>query len=443
MLDDRLKQTAVLGAAGKMGSGIALLLLREMVRLEANRTGDVGKAGYLLHLIDVNPQALDGLKAILRTQMMRYAEKNADTLQTYFSKTKKFSDSADLSQAVVDAAMQYIRPGTNPAAAASSSLIFEAVIEDVDIKSKLFSEIDKKASAKPFYFTNTSSIPIGVLAEKSGLGERLIGFHFYNPPAVQRLLEIIPSAKTSHPLTACAQELAKRLGKIVVFSNDVAGFIGNGHFIREIDAACRNVKQLRRTHSLPEALWMMNRMTQEFLIRPMGIFQLLDYVGLDVGKKVMAIMQNYLSLGFDSGLIDSFVNKGIMGGQYADGTQKDGIFRYEANALVQIHDGNKYVDFPDDSLGPLPEGHQPWKILQKEQNQNEVLKRYFANLFAMDTPGAKMAQEHLLLSRDIARGLVADGVAWSIRDVNTVLMNGFYHLYGPDNPWIPENKRHG
>ena len=71
--------------------------------------------------------------------------------------------------------------------------------------------------------------------------------------------------------------------------------------------------------------------------------------------------------------------------------------------------------------------------MSKDQNKDDKLKAYFEALFKADTLGAKLAQRYLLKSREIARKLVADEVAYNIDDVNKVLMNGFYHLYGPEN----------
>ncbi len=92
----------------------------------------------------------------------------------------------------------------------------------------------------------------------------------------------------------------------------------------------------------------------------------------------------------------------------------------------------------DDFLGPLPEGHSSWKALQKDPAKNEKLKLYFENLFKSTTPGSELAQAFLINSRNIAKKLVETKVAQSLGDVDLVLINGFYHLYAADNPWIPQ-----
>ncbi len=440
MLDNALKRAAVLGAAGKMGSGIALLLLEEISRLEAKTLGQVGSGQYVLTLIDANEAAFPGLRTYLRTQIRRYAERSINQLREWYADNAALVSNQEVIDAFVQGAVDNVRFETTLESAKNSTLIFEAVIEDIDLKTQIFSSLNKVSLPDAYYFTNTSSIPIGVIAEKSGLKGRLIGYHFYNPPAVQKLLEIIPAQDTAPELTQLAEELAKRLGKIVVFSRDVAGFIGNGHFLREIDLALQETAQLEREMPQVNAICLMNQITQELLVRPMGIFQLLDYVGIEVLQKVMKIMNRYLGIHFHSDLIDRMVKGGITGGQHPDGTQKPGFFSYEGHAMKQVYSLEKkaYVDLPGNLLGTLPKGHLPWKALSKQKGKEKVLQAYFEQLFQMETPQARLAQQHLVKSRDLARRLVKDGVAHRIEDINTVIMNGFYHLYGPDNAYIPE-----
>ncbi len=96
-------------------------------------------------------------------------------------------------------------------AAHKSNLIFEAVSENRALKVKLLSDIDKNNPNKAWYFTNTSSVPINLIESEAGLDGRILGFHFYNPPAVQRLVELITTEKTLEEATAFANEYAKKL----------------------------------------------------------------------------------------------------------------------------------------------------------------------------------------------------------------------------------------
>jgi 3-hydroxyacyl-CoA dehydrogenase len=440
MLDQALHSAAVIGAAGKMGSGISLLLLQEMARLELAEKGTVGTGAYTLTLIDPNREGLPGLRNYLRAQMIRIAERQINELRKAYADNPRLVSNEEIIQAYVQGAMDIVRFEEDLEQAKRAHLVFEAVVEDLDVKSKVFATLRNAVSQETLFFTNTSSIPIEVLSRQSGLENQLIGYHFYNPPAVQRLLEIIPSKGNSPEFIALAEELAKRLGKIAVISKDVAGFVGNGHFLREIKEALHEVEELEKEHTQVEAICLVDQMTRELLLRPMGIFQLFDYVGIDVLHRVMQTMTRYLDLSFPREMIDSMIEVGRLGGQHPDGSQKDGFFKYQGHKIEKVYSLEKqeYVDLPGNLIGEMPEGHHSWKTLSKHPERNERMKAYFENLFQMTTPAARLAQRHLYHSREIARQLVSDGVARSVDDVNTVIMNGFFHLYGPECQWIPE-----
>lgn len=410
MLDDLLKKVAVIGAAGKMGSGISLLLLQEMTRLAMDNLGE-----YTLYLIDTNQSALSGLKDYLHGQMTKYVE--------------RYYPGED---SIIVKAMEIIKIESAIESAKDAHLIFEAIIEDVEVKLKVLRQIGNKEA---YYFSNTSSIPIYVLNEKAQLNHRLIGSHFYNPPAIQRLVEIIPETEGDFQLTDLTFELAHRMNKIVVESRDVAGFIGNGHFVREIMYATEKTGELSNEIPLINAIQAVNKVSQEFLIRPMGIFQLLDYVGIDVAKKILGIMRTYLKDdSFQDELIEKMNQQGIVGGQHSDGSQKDGFFKYDKGRIKGIYslEAKQYVDLPKNGiLGNLPEGHYSWKELVKDPEKDAKLKNYFEHLFQMKTFGGTFAQAFLMESQDIARKLVEDKVAHNMADVDKVLEYGFFHLYGP------------
>jgi len=104
------------------------------------------------------------------------------------------------------------------------------------------------------------------------------------------LVELIPAKTTKQELVDFAMQYAKNLRKTIVPSNDVAGFIGNGHFMRDALFAFSEVERLSKEMDFVEAVYMINKVSQEYLIRPMGIFQLLDYVGLDVCQYIMSVI---------------------------------------------------------------------------------------------------------------------------------------------------------
>jgi 3-hydroxyacyl-CoA dehydrogenase len=415
------KHIVVLGAAGKMGSGIALLLLQRTAGL---------KEGFLT-LLDVNPQSFTSLKTYLREHLSRYAEKNINYLRKLYRDHPELIDNEEMITAFVEGGLDRTRFATSLDECSGAQIIFEAIIEDIEVKADVLSKVNAVADPQAIYFSNTSSIPIHVLEERSGIHGRLIGFHFYNPPAVQKLLELIIPKGAKKEAVESALEMGKLLNKTIVFSQDIAGFIGNGHFIREASEACAQVEQLRKKMTVPEAICTVNTVTQDLLIRPMGIFQLIDYVGIDVVQHIMKIMSRYLSgQAFNSSLIDAMVSRGVRGGQKGDGSQKEGFFSYDRGKPVKVYDmeNGRYVPYivPEG----LPQGHETWKAMSKDKDRNEKLTVYLASLPEGGTEASQLAMHFLKHSRSIAEKLVEDGVAGSLEDVDTVLKEGFFHLYG-------------
>ena len=143
MLNEALKKVSVIGAGGKMGSGISLLLLQEMARLEAEQTGEIGKGEYRLTLIDTNEWALDSLAGYLRPQMIKYAEKNINQLRSYFTSNKKLVSNEEIVHHFVNGGMDLLRFEDDYLKAKGSKLVFEAIIEDVEIKSLLLKKINE------------------------------------------------------------------------------------------------------------------------------------------------------------------------------------------------------------------------------------------------------------------------------------------------------------
>ena len=440
-LDQALTKVAVLGAAGKMGSGIALLLLQEMAKRSQEKKGKQDAPQYKLNLIDSNADAFPQLRTYLCEQLFKHAEKNINELRQYFAENQDLVSNEEIIEAYVDKALNLVFFNTAATSARDAHLVFEAIIEDIETKAQVLHSIVGAGNKEGFFLSNTSSIPIQVLDEKAQLNHRLIGFHFYNPPAVQKLLEIIAPANTHPELIKIAPELAKLLRKTTVQSKDVAGFIGNGHMIREIAFACQKVKELSKEYALPVAIYIVNRVTQDWLVRPMGIFQLIDYVGIDVCKHISEVMFTYLKdPALKIELINQMAEQGILGGQKSDGTQKNGFFSYAKHTLTGIYSLPKkgYIPFAesiwiinaDRQLGEMPKGHLSWKAMQKESHREKLIKNYLENLNSQHNLGSRLAQDFLKNSHTIANKLVQENVAASQDDVSAVLVNGFYHLYG-------------
>jgi len=440
---DKLQNVTVLGAAGKMGSGILLLTAVEMAELSL-KPENKGK-NFVLNAMDVSHEGLAGLMHYLRAQVLKVAEKKTVALRKIYAERDDLIENEDIIREYVFDVMKIIRTTTRLEAAHESTLVFEAVAENKELKIKLLSQIDQSNPNKPWFFTNTSSVPIHLIDEGAGLGGRILGFHFYNPPAVQKLVELIVTDKTDKEMEEFALQYAKNLGKVVVPSNDFAGFIGNGHFMRDALHGIQTAEELANEIPLAEAIYMVNKVTQDFLIRPMGIFQLIDYVGIDVVKFIMYVMNPFLpDEELQSDLLDKMMELGVKGGQYSNGSQKDGFLKYEMGRPVGIYDLEKrdYVmiaDFKgkcDNLLGATPASIIPWKAAVRIKDKDGTFGKIFGEMKAMDNLGAKLAVEYGKRSNEIGKQLVSSGVALNEKDVNTVLLTGFFHAYGPVNGYF-------
>ena len=440
--EERLENVAVLGAAGKMGSGILLLTAVHMADLQLQNKNKT----YVLYAIDVSNKALTGLMDYLRVQVRKIAEKKINWLRAVYEDREDLVENGEMIDEYIFDVMKIVRPVDVMEAAYKANLVFEAVNENKDLKVKLFKQI-KEHNDKVWFFTNTSSVPIHYLEENAGVKGRIIGFHFYNPPAVQKLVELIKTENTDPELEKFALEYAKNLKKIIVPSNDFAGFIGNGHFMRDALFGINEALALAKEKgiSLPQAIYMINKVTQDYLVRPMGIFQLMDYVGIDVMQFIMNVMNPYLEdEDLHSDLLDTMMEQGVKGGQYSSGAQKDGFLKYEKGKITAVYDPDKkeyvpvseFAEEADKMLGELPESAVSWKSTLKMKNKDEVLSKFFNDIKNSDTLGAKLAVKYAKNSKAIGEKLVSDGVANNADDVNTVMLTGFFHAYGPINNYF-------
>lgn len=435
--EERIGKAAILGAAGKMGSGILLLIARLMATMKLEHHGYDPK----VTAIDVSPERLKAILKYVEKQSSKYALKNADKVSAWYPGKDAEAAAADFSRDVLSC----IRTATDASGAYDAHVVFEAVNENKDLKISIFRDIEEHNPHHPFYLTNTSSVPIHLLDDGAGLGGRIIGFHFYNPPAVQKLVELIPAKNTLDEVHSFALELAARLRKVVVPSNDVAGFIGNGHFMRDVLFGFDMAGRLSDTLGLPGAMLAVDVVTREYLIRPMGILQLSDYVGLDVVRFIMEVMNpHFPDEDLHVPMLDRFTADGVLGGQNPDGSQKNGIFRYEEGKITGVYDPDTkdYIGLADIEpgvrkyLGPVPGSMKPWKEVIRDPQREEILKLYFQELKENNTQGAVLAREFGKNSGNIGRKLVDDGVAHNVEDVNTVMLTGFYHAYGPVNTYF-------
>ena len=440
--EERLQNVSVLGAAGKMGSGILLLTSVELADLSL-KPENKGKS-FVLNAIDVSDEALTGVMRYLKSQVLKIAEKKIVALRAIYKDRQDLIENSEIIDQYVFDVLSVVRPGTRLEATYESGIIFEAIREDPALKVRIYTQIKENNPNHPWFFTNTSSIPISELDEKAGLGGSIIGFHFYNPPAIQKLVEVIKAKNTLSELEDFALTFAKNLRKIVVPSNDIAGFIGNGHFMRDILYATSQVDLLLKDLSFVEAVYAINKISHEYLIRPMGIFQLIDYVGVDVCSYILSVMNSHLeNEELSSTLLNKVLDLGVKGGQYSDGSQKDGFLKYEKGKITGVFDPGKKEYIPvqviqgkvEEKMGIMPPV-LPWKSVVSNPAKEEILKSYFMEIKKSASFGASLTLSYAVNSRQIGLHLVNTKVAFNEKDVNTVLLTGFFHAYGPVNEYV-------
>ncbi len=440
---DKLENVSVLGAAGKMGSGILLLTAQEMVN-QSLAQENKGKK-FVLNAIDISHDALNGLLKYVRAQAKKTAEKKIVWLRKVYEDKPNLHENADYILQYENDVIDIIKPTTRIEAAYDSTLICEVVSENPDLKVKLFKQIEKNNKNNPWYFTNTSSIPIHELDEKAGINGRIMGVHFYNPPAVQKLVELIKADNTLDELNNFAHEYVKNLRKIIIPSADVAGFIGNGHYMRDTRFGIEMADRLAEEMPLYEAILAVDIITRNYMVRPMGIFQLDDYVGIDVVQYIMKVMYDRkIDDSLQSDLLDNMVKNDIKGGQHSDGSQKNGFFRYEKGRPVAVlNPGNmeyvnidrikdNVINYLDVNTASMPR----WKDLLRDSEKGKKLQIWFNQLKTDPSKGASLAKEYMQKSKKIGQQLVNDGIASTAEDVNTVLETGFFHAYGPINDYV-------
>ncbi len=249
---------AVIGA-GTMGSGIALA---------AALTPGGGIKAYQ---VDVSREQLDRARA-------------------YHGKTlKRNVDKGRMTQPDADAAAARISYHGAMADTADADWAVEAVIEDLDLKKRVFGEMKEIYRPGTVLATNTSSISISSLGESVGdAAGRVIGMHFFNPVPVMKLVEVIRGPATSERTTQRTLELARRMGKTPVPANDRAGFVSNRVLMPLINEAF---------HAWMDGVAEPEHIDEIMVLGcnfPMGPLRLADYIGLDVCVNIMNVMRDGL-----------------------------------------------------------------------------------------------------------------------------------------------------
>ncbi|HEX9677609.1 3-hydroxyacyl-CoA dehydrogenase family protein [Nitrososphaera sp.] len=247
-----INKITVLGS-GVMGHGIAQVS---------------AMAGYTVTLRDIEQSFLDKAMERIRWSLNKLVEKQK------------------LSQQDADAIFAHITPKVDlKEALRDADLLIEAVPEDMNLKKKVYAEIDSLAEQKTLYASNTSTLPITDMAALTSRPDRFIGLHFFNPPQLMPLVEVIPGNRTNSDMVEMAMGFCKKVGKQpVLCQKDVPGFIVNRVFIPLVHEAayCMDRDGAKMTQ--------IDSAVKFRLSFPMGIFELADYTGLDVIHKATVEM---------------------------------------------------------------------------------------------------------------------------------------------------------
>lgn len=248
-----MKNIAVIGS-GTMGNGIAHVF---------------AQYGYSVTLIDISEEALKKAVGTIEKNMGRQVEKG---IITEAVKKKALSNLTTTS---------FLNEGVREA-----DLVIEAATENVDLKLKIFKEIDECTKPGTILATNTSSISITKIASVTKGPDQVIGMHFMNPVPVMKLVEVIRGYRTSDAATQQIMELAKKLEKIPVEVNDYPGFVANRLLMPMINEAIYTLYE--NVAGVEE----IDTVMKLGMAHPMGPLQLADFIGLDVCLSILNVLYN-------------------------------------------------------------------------------------------------------------------------------------------------------
>lgn len=248
-----MKEIAVIGA-GTMGNGIAHVFAQH---------------GYNVTLIDISEEALKKAMGSIEKNLSRQVEKNVITEDNKKKALANLTTTASLKE------------GVNRA-----DLIIEAATENVELKLKIFREMDENSKPNTILATNTSSISITKIASVTKSPDKVIGMHFMNPVPLMKLVEVIRGYSTGDAITEKIMDLSRKLGKTPVEVNDYPGFVANRILMPMINEAI---------YSLYEGVAGVQEIDTVMklgMAHPMGPLQLADFIGLDVCLSILGVLHD-------------------------------------------------------------------------------------------------------------------------------------------------------
>jgi 3-hydroxybutyryl-CoA dehydrogenase len=249
-----IKTVGVIGA-GTMGNGIAQVF---------------AQAGFTVRLVDVAQPMLDRARTTIDKSLVKFVEKGK------------------LAAADKDATLGRLSTTTSLDLLSDADYIVEAIVENADAKSALFTSLDAIAKREAILASNTSSISITVLGAATTRPDKVLGMHFMNPVPVMTLVELIRGHATSPETMKTASELCVTLGKTPVEAADFPGFIANRILMPMINEAIFAVMEGVGTPEAIDAVMTLG------MNHPMGPLTLADFIGLDVCLAIMNVLHDGL-----------------------------------------------------------------------------------------------------------------------------------------------------
>jgi 3-hydroxybutyryl-CoA dehydrogenase len=249
-----IKHIAVVGA-GTMGNGIAQVC---------------ATYGYRVTLVDVVPEQLERATTSIKTSI------------------EKLHSKGRLTDEQRQAALANVATATDLSAAADADFVVEAVVENLEIKQRVFTELDGRTRPEVLLASNTSSISITALGAATRRPDKVIGMHFMNPVPLMKLVEVIRALQTSDETAATVVALAESLGKTPVEAQDYPGFISNRILCPMINEAIYALMEGVGTREGIDTVMKLG------MNHPMGPLELADLIGLDIVLNIMEVLHEGL-----------------------------------------------------------------------------------------------------------------------------------------------------
>lgn len=279
-----MKKVSVIGA-GTMGNGIAHLFAMN---------------GYETNLVDISQEALNRAVGNITKNLDRMVGKGTITDEAKAATLKNLSTHTTMD------------------ACKDSDLVVEAATENVDIKLKIFKQLDELCKPETILASNTSSISITKIGAATKRPDKVIGMHFMNPVPVMKLVEVIKGYATSNEVLTLIMETSKKLGKVPVEVNDYPGFVANKILMPMINEAI--ITLYEGVAGVEE----IDTVMKLGMAHPMGPLQLADFIGLDVCLAIMRVLHD----GFGNPkyapcpLLVNMVTAGYLGAKTGEGFYK-------------------------------------------------------------------------------------------------------------------------